>query len=80
MHQTNEENEEWPVLRESEDVATLHKMTAAAREAEEVAPTRPHPGVEGGRANTRMVSFVRMLDSARDKLSGKHPHRPPGLD
>ena len=78
-HFANEETVEWPLLRHSEDVATLRKLTAALRESERAASPRPHPGVEGSKANARMVSFVKMLDEARDKLSGKHPRRPSDL-
>ena len=78
-HFANEESVEWPLLRHGEDVATLRKLAEALRESERAASPRPHPGVEGSRANARMVSFVRMVDEARDRISGKHPERPADL-
>jgi hypothetical protein len=49
----------------------LENMGRAAKLAEAVAPTRPHPGVESQAANLLAGPFVAVLDRARDAIVGK---------
>jgi hypothetical protein len=49
----------------------LENMGRAAKLAEAIAPTRPHPGVESQVANLLAGPFAAMLDRARDAIVGK---------
>ena len=46
-------------------------MGRAAKLAETIAPTRPHPGVESQVANLLAGPFAAMLDRPRDAIIGK---------
>lgn len=48
----------------------LERMGRAAKLAELIAPTRPHPGVESQSANLLAGPFAVMMDRARDALLG----------
>jgi hemerythrin superfamily protein len=70
-HAESEEKFEFAQLADALDEAELGRMQTAARAAEAMAPTRPHPGVESKSANMLAGPFAAMLDRARDVLSGK---------
>jgi hypothetical protein len=54
-HAEHEEREEFPLLRTTHDPKRLEAMAGTVRAAEAVAPTRPHPGLEGATANVPRV-------------------------
>jgi len=70
-HAAHEETEEFAALGEELSVGELERMTRAARLAEAVAPTRPHPGIESQGLNLLVGPFAAMLDRARDAIAGK---------
>jgi hemerythrin superfamily protein len=67
-HAAHEEREEFPVLRATLTPARLRSMGVSARSAELVAPTHPHPGVEGAAANVLGGPFVAIADRVRDAV------------
>jgi hemerythrin superfamily protein len=67
-HAENEERDEFPRLTEELDPAQLRRMATAARLAESVAPTRPHPSVELRGEHILVGPFAAMLDRARDAI------------
>jgi hemerythrin superfamily protein len=70
-HAEREENDEFSRLEEELSKSELKSMGRAAKLAEEIAPTRPHPGVESQVANLIAGPFAAMLDRARDAIIGK---------
>jgi len=70
-HARAEEDDEFDRLAVALDQKELERMRKAVSLAEQVAPTRPHPGIESAVANVLTGPFVSMLDRARDALSGK---------
>jgi hemerythrin superfamily protein len=70
-HANSEEKDEFAKLGEQLDSDELESMGRAARLAEAIAPTRPHPGVESQVANLMAGPFAAMLDRARDAITGK---------
>lgn len=71
LHAEAEEQQEFSHLAAVLEPERLEQMRNAARVAESMAPTRPHPGVESGASNMLAGPFAAMLDRARDALSGK---------
>jgi hypothetical protein len=71
LHAAAEESEEFGQLAAQLAPDQLEKMGKAAKVAESMAPTRPHPGVESAAANTLAGPFASMLDRVRDALTGK---------
>ncbi|HEX3826313.1 MAG TPA: hemerythrin domain-containing protein [Sporichthyaceae bacterium] len=69
-HANAEEQHEFSVLERSLDDTELEHMRKAVEFAEQVAPTRPHPGVESPTANLLAGPFAAMLDRVRDALHG----------
>lgn len=69
-HAEAEERDEFPGLNRQLDAEQLVRMRRAAELAEQVAPTRPHPGVESAGANLLAGPFASMLDRIRDRLGG----------
>lgn len=67
-HAANEEREEFPLLRAQLQPAALVSMAASLRVAEKVAPTHPHPGMEGAAANVVAGPFVAIADRVRDAV------------
>jgi hemerythrin superfamily protein len=67
-HAEHEEREEFPLLRQTCDEQRLRKMASAVRAAEAIAPTRPHPGVEGAAANFLAGPPMAIMDRARDTI------------
>lgn len=70
-HARAEEQDEFERLALTLEQKELERMRKAVTLAEQMAPTRPHPGVESAMANMLTGPFVSMLDRARDALSGK---------
>lgn len=67
-HARHEEEAEFPLLREVHDQERLERMAKAVEAAEAIAPTRPHPGVEGPVANLALGPVVAVVDKARDAI------------
>jgi hemerythrin superfamily protein len=70
-HAEHEESDEFKRLGEQLSSEELESMGRAAKLAEAIAPTRPHPGVESQMANLVAGPFAAMLDRARDAIVGK---------
>ena len=70
-HAEHEEQEEFAKLHEELDEKELERLGRAAKLAESIAPTRPHPGVESPAANLFAGPFAAMTDRARDAILGK---------
>ncbi|WP_156688585.1 hemerythrin domain-containing protein [Mycobacterium sp. Marseille-P9652] len=70
-HAGHEEAEEFAKLGEELSNDELERMGRAAKLAQAIAPTRPHPGVESRMANVAAGPFAAMLDRARDAITGK---------
>jgi hypothetical protein len=70
-HTEAEEREEFGRLVVLLDAPTLTRMRKAAKLAETLGPTRPHPGIESATANLLVGPFAAMIDRARDALSEK---------
>lgn len=70
-HAGHEENDEFSKLEEELSTRERQSMGRAAKLAEAIAPTRPHPGVESQAANLLAGPFAAMLDRARDAIIGK---------
>ena len=74
-HAEHEEREEFPLLRKTHDSKRLEAMAGTVRAAEAVAPTRPHPGLQGATANVLLGPPVAIMDRTRDairKTLGRH--------
>jgi len=70
-HAEHEENDEFSKLGGELTSDELESMGRAAKLAEAIAPTRPHPGVESQVVNLLAGPFAAMLDRARDAIIGK---------
>ncbi|MCU1355598.1 MAG: uncharacterized protein JWM89_1016 [Acidimicrobiales bacterium] len=71
-HATNEENQEFPLLRAERDGDALAAMGEQLRVAEQVAPTHPHPhGPDGALGNLMVGPFAAIADRVRDALKGR---------
>jgi hemerythrin superfamily protein len=68
LHAAQEECHEFPRLRAHLAPGTLVSMAMSLRAAEKVAPTHPHPGVEGATANMLAGPFMALADRVRDAL------------
>lgn len=71
-HANAEEQLEFARLGDTLDQKRLQHMRKAAEIAEQIAPTRPHAGVESAAANMLAGPFAAMLDRTRDLFAGKH--------
>ena len=69
-HAEHEEREEFAGLRSELSDSELKLLERAVKLAETIAPTRPHPGVEGALANAFVGPFASMMDRARDAILG----------
>lgn len=69
-HAEREEHDEFAPLKENLTGEELERMGRAAKLAELIVPTRPHPGVESQSANLLVGPFAAMLDRVRDALLG----------
>lgn len=70
-HAESEEREEFDQLALTLDRSRLELLKTAAEFAESIAPTRPHPGIEGPLANMLVGPFASMWDRSRDFFLGK---------
>ncbi|WP_395310222.1 hemerythrin domain-containing protein [Mycobacterium sp. AMU20-3851] len=69
-HAEAEEKLEFTALEAELDDTELRKLAEAVAVAEQIAPTRPHPGIESAAANFAAGPFASVLDRARDALGG----------
>jgi hemerythrin superfamily protein len=69
-HARAEERDEFPLLRLTADPDALVQARRRVERAEQLAPTRPHPGLRSTTANYVAGPFVAMVDRARDFLRG----------
>lgn len=72
-HAGNEERLEFTYLQAVTDPEERHRMASAVRAAEAVAPTHPHPGVEGVAGNVALGPLTAVMDRARDAI--RHSRR-----
>lgn len=70
-HAEHEEADEFAKLDQQLSGDELDRMGRAAKLAEAIAPTRPHPGVGSQVANLAAGPFAAMLDRARDAIIRK---------
>jgi hemerythrin superfamily protein len=70
-HAKHEEHEEFPLLRKAHTPKRLDAMARTVRAAEAVAPTRPHPGLQGATANVLLGPPVAIIDRTRDAIRKK---------
>jgi hemerythrin superfamily protein len=68
-HATNEEQQEFPIIRRENDADRLAKLGAAMETVEKVAPTHPHPSARSTMANAVLGPFASILDRTRDAIS-----------
>ncbi|MBN6039028.1 hemerythrin domain-containing protein [Amycolatopsis sp. 195334CR] len=67
-HAEHEERDEFPLLRKKLSAERRRAMASTAKTAESIAPTHPHPGVEGSTANLLLGPPVAIVDRARDAI------------
>jgi hemerythrin superfamily protein len=68
-HAEAEEQQEFPLLRSSNDENMLAKMATAVRAAEAIAPTHPHPSVGSAMTTNLMAGpLASVLDRTRDAV------------
>jgi Rho termination factor, N-terminal domain len=80
-HAEHEEQEEFPRLRSSLSPVQLEAMGVAARVAEAMAPTHPHPEVNYLAANLMVGPMLAFADRTRDLVrDAVQRSRPVGLD
>ncbi len=71
-HISDEEDEQFPRLREAVPTQKLIDLRSKVEMAERIAPTRPHPGAPHSELFHKMVGpGVGMVDRLRDTLSGR---------
>jgi hemerythrin superfamily protein len=71
-HATDEENEQFPLLRSRLPHEQLVKMGEQVQTAKKIAPTRPHPNAPNSELFHKMVGpGVGLMDRVRDKLTGR---------
>ncbi|MCU1455883.1 MAG: hypothetical protein JWN46_4029 [Acidimicrobiales bacterium] len=71
-HASNEEEQEFRLLREMHDDETLRTMAEALEAAEKVAPTHPHPhSPESALGNLVVGPFAAVADRVRDAIRGR---------
>jgi iron-sulfur cluster repair protein YtfE (RIC family) len=68
-HAQNEEQLEFPAVRNVEDPAALADLEEAIRKAEAKAPTHPHPSARSTTAATVLGPFAAMVDKVRDAIA-----------
>ncbi|HET9170375.1 MAG TPA: hypothetical protein VFN97_13105 [Actinospica sp.] len=71
-HAQHEEQEEFPAVNADCDEQEQRRMATKLLEAEQKAPTHPHPGAAGSPTAVRVVGpFAAMLDKAKDAYADK---------
>lgn len=73
-HANNEETQEFPLVRESNDADRLQKLGMAMEKVEKVAPTHPHPAAKSAAVTVVVGPFASIVDRARDAISGALNH------
>jgi hemerythrin superfamily protein len=68
-HATNEEQQEFPLVRRENDADRLAKLGSAMATVEKVAPTHPHPSAKSTAANAVLGPFASVMDRTRDLIS-----------
>jgi hemerythrin superfamily protein len=68
-HATNEEQQEFPLVRRENDADRLAKIGSAMRMVEKVAPTHPHPSAKSAPVTLAVGPFASLVDRARDAIS-----------
>ncbi|HVV76435.1 MAG TPA: hemerythrin domain-containing protein [Mycobacteriales bacterium] len=68
-HATNEEQQEFPLVRRENDSDRLSKLGTAMQRVEKVAPTHPHPSAKSAAVTLAVGPFASLLDRARDAIS-----------
>ena len=69
-HAESEEQEEFPQILATCDEDQRQTMGRKVKAAEAIAPTHPHPSVEPGSTQQRMVGpFAAMVDRAKDAIA-----------
>jgi hemerythrin superfamily protein len=69
-HATNEEQQEFPLVRRENDADRLSKLGTAMKLVEKVAPTHPHPSAKTAAVTLAVGPFASLVDRARDAISG----------
>jgi len=73
-HVSDEEDEQFPALREHVDQGQLVKMGEQVENAKRIAPTRPHPNSPNNELFHKVAGVgVGMIDRMRDRLAGRKP-------
>ncbi|MGK5637527.1 hemerythrin domain-containing protein [Streptomyces sp. URMC 126] len=67
-HARAEERYEFAQLRRLDDPGKLAAMARSVKAAEAMAPTRPHPGVEGAAKNMTLGPLAALVDRTRDAV------------
>ncbi|MGK5532976.1 hemerythrin domain-containing protein [Streptomyces sp. URMC 129] len=67
-HARAEERYEFAQLRRRAEPDRLVAMAKAVKAAESMAPTRPHPGVQGAAANVAAGPIAALMDRTRDAV------------
>ncbi len=71
-HVQDEENEQFPRLRQHIPQEELTELAAKVETAKKLAPTRPHPGAPNSEVFHKLVGpGVGLVDRLRDKLTGR---------
>jgi hypothetical protein len=69
-HAKAEEQQEFPLLRASNDQRMLDKMAQAVRAAEAIAPTHPHPSAGSSMTTNLMAGpLASVIDRTRDAVN-----------
>ena len=68
-HATNEEQQEFPLVRRDNDADRLAKLGTTMRRVEKVAPTHPHPSAKTAAVTLAVGPFASLVDRARDAIS-----------
>ena len=68
-HATNEEQQEFPLIRRENDSDRLAKVGTAMQMVEKVAPTHPHPSAKNAAVTLAIGPFASLVDRARDAIS-----------
>lgn len=68
-HATNEEQQEFPLVRRDNDADRLAKMGSVMDKVEKVAPTHPHPSAKSAAVTLAVGPFASLIDRARDAIS-----------
>jgi len=68
-HATNEEQQEFPLVRRDNDADRLSKLGSAMIKVEKVAPTHPHPSAKSVPVTLAVGPFASLIDRARDAIS-----------